>query len=67
MNGIAILGNFKNAPGAMAAGTTGGSRRPTISVVGASVLGGAQVVIDTSCPPLRVVDPPPSTPSVALT
>ena len=67
VNGIAILGNFKNAPGAMAAGTTVGARRPTITVVGASVLGGAQVVVDTSCPPLRVVDLPPSMPSVPLT
>lgn len=56
VNGATVLGRFKNAPGVSNAIEPG---RPTITVVGASVLAGARVVVDSKSPPLRVVDRPP--------
>mmetsp|Transcript_117941 Transcript_117941/g.165806 ORF Transcript_117941/g.165806 Transcript_117941/m.165806 type:complete len:234 (-) Transcript_117941:156-857(-) len=56
VNGLAILGKFKNDPNAS---TVVDPNRPTITIVGASILGRAQVIVDSNCPEIRCVDRPP--------
>jgi predicted membrane protein len=55
VNGMSILGKFKNAPNA---GKTVDPNRPTVKVHGISILGRARVLVDHKCPEVRVIRRP---------